>query len=847
MIGAGETFADSLAPQAPSVGIRTIFSRFWPDTRPVRGRWMVSLLLVAATPALSAAAIWMFKILVDDVVVPHDFHRFPQLAGAYVGIALVQGAVSFSDQYLSTWVGEQFVLRLRARLFDQIHRLSAGFLERRHLGDVLSRLTGDIDAIEEVLLSGVAQALGYLFEVLWFGAALFLLDWRLAAASLVAAPLFMAAARWFSRRIKDASREKRRRAASITSVAEESFANAALVRAYGRADTERERFAEQNIGSLRAQMAATRLQAFFGPLTDLLEVVGVLMVIGLAVWELSHGRITIGGLLAFVAYLTQLYGPIQGMGQLVNSLYAAAAGAERVIEFLDEEPAVTDPEQPRALIRAVGGITLHSVGFSYPDAPSPTLRDVDLVIRPGEMVAVVGASGAGKSTLLKLLLRFHDPSAGSITIDGIDLRELALADLYRNIATVLQETLVFDATVRENIRWGRPHASDAEVEAAALAADALEFILALPQGYDTRVGQRGRLLSGGQRQRMAIARAMIRDAPILLLDEPTTGLDAESGERVLEPLRRLMSGRTTIVVSHDLRAVADADHIVYLEDGRVAGYGSHPELLARVPGYARLARSAEAPPAQLPAVAGPRVDPPAGPTSPPGPVQDAALELDGVRLSRPNREDAPAEVSIKVRRGGCLVVLGPDGSGTSALLRVMAGVEQPAAGTVRRDPRARTVLVADPAELMGGTVAENIRMGAPAAGAAELVAAATAAGLREAVGDLPHAYATQILPSGAPLVPLDIRRLTLARALIGAPDILLLDEPTAGLDKAARNAMLAVLCEVASGRTMVIATSDPVVAAIADQRLRLTHPDPPPTVALHPVPRRRPRTALTRG
>ncbi|HTK67356.1 MAG TPA: ABC transporter transmembrane domain-containing protein [Pseudonocardia sp.] len=822
----GAAFSDNLVAQAPTVALRTIFSRFWPDTRPVRGRWVLSLLLVAATPALSAAAIWMFKILVDEVVVPHDFRRFPQLAGAYLAIAVAQGVVSFGDQYLSSWVGERFVLSLRARLFDQIHRLSAGFLERRHLGDVLSRLTGDIDAIEEVLLSGVAQALGYLFEVAWFGVALFLLDWRLAGASLVAAPLFLLAARWFSRRIKDASREKRRRAASITSVAEESFANAALVRAYGRADTERERFAEQNIGSLRAQMAATRLQAFFGPLTDLIEVVGVLAVIGLAVWELSRGRITIGGLLAFVAYLTQLYGPIQGMGRLVNSLYAAAAGAERVIEFLDEEPAVTEPGRPRSLGRASGGITLRDVGFSYPDASGPTLRGINLEIRPGERIAVVGASGAGKSTLLKLLLRFHDPSTGAITIDGIDLRELALEDLYRNIATVLQETLVFDATVRENIRWGRPDAGDDEVRAAATAADAHEFILALPQGYDTRVGQRGRLLSGGQRQRLAIARAMIRDAPVLLLDEPTTGLDAESGERVLEPLRRLMSGRTTIVISHDLRAVSDADRIVYLEHGRVAGIGSHLDLLAQVPGYARLARAAG---------------------SGGGPGDGAALVLDRVRLRGPGREDLLDEVSIDLHGGGCLAVLGPDRSACSTLLRVMAGVERPAAGTVRRDPRARTVLVADPVELVAGTIAENIRLGCPGAGPADVVAAAVAVGLQEVVNALPHAYATRVLPSGPPLGPLDVRRLVLARALLAAPDILLLDDPTAGLDRAARNTLLAVLCDVAAGRTTVIATGDPVVAAIGDRRLRLTPAGPPPTVAFHPVPRRGVRGALTRG
>ena len=573
---------------APVASARVIFTRFWPDTAPVRGRWLVSLVLVAAAPALSTAAIWLFKILIDHVVVPHDLRLFPVLAGAYLGLALVQGAVSFADQYLSGWVGEQFVLTLRTRLFDHLHGLSSGFFERRQLGDILSRLGGDIGAIERLVLSGVAQALTYVFQLLWFTAALFFLNWRLAVASLVAAPGFLLAARFFSRRIQTASREKRRRAGAITSVAEESFSNAALVRAYGHRDAENARFAVEVQGSFAAQMAATRLQALFAPLTDLLEVIAVLLVIGLAVWELTHGRISIGGLLAFVAYLTQLYRPIQGAGRLTNSLYAATASAERVIELLDEVPSVTDPVTPRPLARARGALSFHAVSFTYPHAEHPALAELDFTAAPGEKIAVVGASGAGKSTLLKLLLRFYDPDHGGLTLDGIDLRELALDDLYRNIATVLQETLVFDATIGENILWGKPDATDADVLAAATAADAHRFICELPHGYDTRVGQRGRTLSGGQRQRLAIARAMIRDAPILLLDEPTTGLDAESSHRVLVPLRKLMTGRTTIIISHNLLTVTDADHILFLDHGKITGAGTHPQLLASNTGYAHL-------------------------------------------------------------------------------------------------------------------------------------------------------------------------------------------------------------------------------------------------------------------
>ena len=575
---------------AARVGVWAIFRRFWPDTRAYRARFWISLLLVIVAPLLTTAELWIFKLLIDDVVVPHDFRLFPMLAGTYIGLALVQGAVSFTDQYLSVWVGERFVLDLRTRLFTHLHHLSQSFFEKHPLGDVLSRLIGDIGSIEDLVLSGVAQALSYLLQVGLFAGALFYLDWRLAGAALLAAPGFALGARAFSHRIKEASREKRRRAGALTAVAEESLANNALVRAYDRAGHERARFHEQNLAAFSAQMIATRLQALFGPLTDLLEVIGVLLVIGLAVWELGNHRITIGGLLAFVAYLTRLYSPIQGLARLTNSLYAASASAERVIEILDQTPAVTDPACPRPLRRARGSVRFHNVGFSYPGTGTTAVEDIDFSVTPGQKVALVGPSGAGKSTINKLLLRFYDPAHGAITLDGIDLRELALADLYRNIATVLQETLVFDGTVRDNILWGKPEATPAQVLEAAKAADAHEFIAALPRGYHTRVGQRGRMLSGGQRQRLAIARAMIRDAPVLLLDEPTTGLDAESSQRVLTPLRRLMAGRTTIIISHNLLTVTDADRILFLDQGRIIGAGTHNELLNTLPAYAQLYR-----------------------------------------------------------------------------------------------------------------------------------------------------------------------------------------------------------------------------------------------------------------
>jgi ATP-binding cassette subfamily B protein len=581
---------EALVEAPPSIPVGDVFRRFWPYARPLRWWLLVSVLLSSVGIGIEGLGIWLSKLLVDRVLVPRDFGAFAPLALAYLGIALVTGGIVFAGAYLTAWTGESFLHRLRTAVFAHLQTLSVGFFDRRRLGDVISRLTGDVVAIESLVLSGVAGLVTSVLKILFFGGLLVVLDWRLALASLLVVPVFWLAARRFARRLKRAATEVRRRSGSIATVVEESLGNAPLVQAYGRERAEVGRFAAQSLGSVAAALRATRISALYGPLIDLIEAAGVVAIVGMGAWQLSTGRITLGDLLAFLLYLSMLYAPVRGLGQMSAAAFSAAAGAERVIELLDQRPGIQRPANPAPLGRATGHLRVEDLGFRYPGTDVDVLAGIDFSAGPGRTVALVGPSGAGKSTLARLLLRLYDPTRGRITLDGHDLRDLDPDELRANIAIVLQETLLFDASVADNIRAGRPDATDEQVVRAAQQADAHEFVVRLPDGYDTRVGQRGRLLSGGQRQRVAIARAMVRNAPLLLLDEPTASLDARATERILEPLRRLIAGRTTIVISHNLLTVADADLILHLENGRIMESGTHEQLLRADRGYARLYR-----------------------------------------------------------------------------------------------------------------------------------------------------------------------------------------------------------------------------------------------------------------
>lgn len=564
----GETTANETA-KAPELSMRTVFARFWPYTRRFRWLFVLTVVLGLMLPVLQGVAIWMFKVLVDEVLVPRDLGAFWGIAGIYGGITVAVGFFAFFGSYLSRWLTENFVLDLRTDLFRHLHTLSLDVLGRSRLGDLLSRLTEDVTAVQQLVVSGVTRSVGNILRVVLFAGALFVLRWELALVALGIAPLFWLAARAFSLRLKAASREARHRSGAMSAIAEESLANAPLVQTYQQQDAEVRRFHTQGQAKLRARLTAGRLGASFGPLVDALELIGVLAVVGLGTWQMSAGRLSLGGLLAFIAYLSQLYQPIRSLSRMSNTIYTAAAGAERISELLSSSTSVPELPGARQLGRARGEVQFDRVHFGYPEAPEKALEDVSFTVDPGEVLALAGPSGAGKTTVVKLVARLYDASGGTVSIDGHDVRELTLDAVRSNVAVLLQETLVFHGSIYDNIAYGRHDVTADEVRQAARRADVVEFTDRLPEGLATVIGERGSSLSGGQRQRIAIARALIRDAPILILDEPSAGLDHDTWERVLTPLRRLMEGRATIVIAHDQSSLALADRILLLEHGRV--------------------------------------------------------------------------------------------------------------------------------------------------------------------------------------------------------------------------------------------------------------------------------------
>ncbi|NUS80707.1 MAG: ABC transporter ATP-binding protein, partial [Streptomyces sp.] len=565
------------------------FHRFWPLTRGDR-KWLLAIIACVVVSALAeTASILLFAHLTDTALKAGSLAAFWGPAGAWLAVAALGALVGYLGNSLATWTAERFVLRLRAKVFRHVQDLPPHFFQRHRQGDLVERLTGDVEAIEQMVVSGVVGTVSAAFAAVFYSAAALWLRWDLALATFVLAPLFLLAARRFAGRIRTASQDERVADGAITSVVEESLGNVVLTQAYNRHQDEEKRLDREARAWMKASVRGARLSEMYEQFVEVVETVCVLAVIGLGVWEISADRMTLGQLLAFAAFIGYLYPPVRNLGQLGLTLTAATAGAQRLGEILDAEPAVTDPAEPVREWPVRGWVSVHGASFGYPGAGTDSLTDVTFTAAPGELVLVTGPSGAGKSTLAKLLLRFYDPSSGVLCLDGVPLTDVPLAFLRENIALLPQETLILHGTIRENIACGRPGATQEEIERAAAAAAAHTFVTELPGGYDTVIAPGTAALSGGQLKRVAIARAILRAAPVLILDEPTAGLDAMAARRIVQPLRHLMSGRTTIMITHDLSLAPDADRILVVDGGRLVEEGTHDELVRRGGTYARLA------------------------------------------------------------------------------------------------------------------------------------------------------------------------------------------------------------------------------------------------------------------
>ncbi len=549
-------------------------------TRPYRGRAVLAVISLLAAVGTALAPPYLAKLAIDEGIRPHDLTLLGWIVVALLAAALATWGASSAQTYFTGWVGERILTDLRQRLFAHLQRLSLGYYERNRAGAVISRLTNDVEALDRLVTEGVTSLVQN--TLMLFGSALilFFLDWRLALATVAVFPLMSAATAMFRRRSSRAYRRVRERLGTVTATLAEDIAGVRVVQSFAREERNAERFRSVNDDYRAANQETVLLNGLYFPFVDFLSSAAAAVVLGFGGYLVFDRSLTVGTLFAFIGYLTNFFDPVQQLSQFYNTFLAAVAALDKIIDVMDEEPDVVDRTGARELPPIEGHVRFEGVRFGYGDGPD-VLHTIDLDVPPGTTVALVGHTGAGKSTIAKLLARFYDPRSGRITIDGHDLRDVTQESLRRQLGVVPQEGFLFAGSVRDNIAFGRPDASDEEVAAAARAVGAHEFVLELEDGYETEVGERGSRLSLGQRQLVAFARALLADPRILILDEATSSVDIGTERRIEGALRLLLGGRTAFIIAHRLSTIRNADLIVVLEDGGIVEQGTHDELLAR--------------------------------------------------------------------------------------------------------------------------------------------------------------------------------------------------------------------------------------------------------------------------
>ena len=578
----------------------SIYRRVLRYYRPFLPQTIFGLLLTVAGIGLNLLKPWPFKIIVDDFLRVNSTARsdgrtwIPLLCLALVAIQLLWGIINWITNYLFVKIGLQALLKLRTDLYSYLQSLSLKYHDARRSSDSSFRVAYDSQSIQTIYNKGFTNIFGSTITLAGTFVIMVRLDWQLTLLSLAIVPLIVAAIYFFAHRIRRESTFIQEQESAMLAQAQEGLSSIRMVHAFGREEFEVRQFHRQARQSLQANLRLTLTNVNSALVISTLMVIGTAAMYYVGTLHVLAGTLTLGSLLVFSAYLLMLYQPLESLTYTAWAMEGATAGAKRCFEVLDRQDDVVDSPKAIAILSARGSIEFQNVSFAYAE-DRDVLHNLDLTISPNQIVALVGGTGAGKSTLLSLVPRFYDPTSGSVTLDGCDLREITKKSLRAQIAIVLQDTLLFSTSVRENIAYGQPDASEEEIADAARRAQADEFIRQMPNGYQSAVGERGGHLSVGQRQRLGIARAFLKNAPVLLLDEPTSALDPTTESAIMETIKELMRGRTTLIATHRLATVHNVDQIIVLEHGHIVEQGRGSELVARGGVYAKLYASGHYP------------------------------------------------------------------------------------------------------------------------------------------------------------------------------------------------------------------------------------------------------------